>query len=51
MGVEERDDLRVSATVGAELSVRDGSADVIEDRDVMRVLVRVDPGNQLGVWW
>ena len=39
MGVEERDDLRVSATVGAELSVRDGSADEIEDRDVERFAI------------
>ena len=49
--VEERDDLRVTATVGTELSVRDRSAHEIEDRDVMRVLVRVDPGDQLGAWW
>lgn len=49
MRAEERDDLRVAAT-GAELTVGDGSADEIQDRDVMRVLVRIDSGDQLDRW-
>nr|WP_242497610.1 hypothetical protein [Microbacterium protaetiae] len=50
MRVEKRDYLRIAAAVGAELSVGDRFADVIEDRDMMRVLVRVDACDQLGRW-
>ncbi len=47
MLVEERDDLRVTATIGAELAVGDRSANEIEDRDVMRILMRINSGDQL----
>ena len=54
--VEERDDLRVAATVGAELTIRDRSADVIEDRDIMRsscAYRRPRPARTLATagWW
>lgn len=44
--VEEVDDLRIAAAGRRELAVCDGTAEVINDGDVMGVLMRIDPCDQ-----
>ena len=44
--VEELDALRIPATGRRELAIRDRTSEVVDDRDVMSVLVSIDPRHQ-----
>lgn len=53
MGVEELDDLPIAVTGRRDLAVRGCFSDVINDRNMVGVLVRVnagEPGVRCG-WW